>query len=489
MKTSSIKFRLNVLFVVIVSALLLVFGAINYVKAKGKLEASMVHQVDATLGRLSASLPGSIWNFDKNQIDQGLNSEMGATFISGIIIKNGDKVVGGTARGADGKPAVATQAPASDFSKAVDMAYVDGGKSNPVGKVTVYVSYAEINQPLRDELIWAVLQILVLDVIIVLALSRLLSSMVLNPLAQIGLALHDIAEGEADLTKRIPRAKTDELNEVSDSFNTFIDRLQRIIGQVSESIGTITHAAAEIASGNMDLSSRTESQASSLEETAASMEEITGTVKQNADNAQVANRMVGTAAQVASRGGTVVAQVVETMGAINQSSRKIVDIISVIDGIAFQTNILALNAAVEAARAGEQGRGFAVVASEVRSLAGRSAAAAKEIKSLIDESVGNVGIGTKLVDEAGATMTEIVDSVSKVTGIMAEIQSASEEQTLGISQINEAIRQMDTNTQQNAALVEEAAAAAGSMQSQAANLADAVSVFKLGSGPGRLALR
>ena len=218
----------------------------------------------------------------------------------------------------------------------------------------------------------------------------------------------------------------------------------------------------------MDFSSRTESQASSLEETAASIEEMTDTVRQNAKNAQLANRM----------------------GSINQSSRKIVDIISVIDGIAFQTNILALNAAVEAARAGEQGHGFAAVASEVRSLAGRSAEAAKEIKSLIDESVSNVGIGIKLVYQAGATRNEIVDGVSKVTSTTAEIQSASDEQTLGISQINEAVRQMDNNTQKNATLAEQDAAAAGSMQSQAANLATAVDVFTLShSSSSALALR
>jgi methyl-accepting chemotaxis protein len=490
MKFTSIKFRLNVWFVLIISGLLLVFGAFNYMKTKTKLQDSLTHQVDASLARLSNSLPNSLWNFDKGQIDQNLSSEMSATFISGIVIKNGDKVLAGSVRGTDGKVISSVEAPNADVSKVVNLEYMDGGKSNPVGKVTVYVSYQEVDKALSDELWRAIIQILVLDVIIVLALSRILSSVVLNPLAQIGQALRDISQGDADLTQRIPRADTDEFNDVADGFNNFVERLEKIITQVSGSISTIAHASNEIASGNMDLSSRTESQASSLEETSASMEEITSTVRQNAENAQVANRMVGAAAEVASRGGAVVQQVVQTMGAINQSSRKIVDIISVIDGIAFQTNILALNAAVEAARAGEQGRGFAVVASEVRSLAGRSSAAAKEIKTLIDESVTNVGIGTKLVDQAGTRMTEIVDSVRKVTGVMADIQSASEEQTLGISQINEAIRLMDNNTQQNAALVEEAAAAASSMQSQAASLAQAVSVFKLREGrEALLALR
>ncbi|MFZ6749279.1 methyl-accepting chemotaxis protein [Undibacterium sp. Ren11W] len=256
--------------------------------------------------------------------------------------------------------------------------------------------------------------------------------------------------------------------------------LNQVCSQVRASTDSIATASSEIASGNMDLSSRTEAQASSLEQTAASMEEITGTVKQNADNARQANQLAATASEVASKGGAVVAQVVETMGAINTSAKKITDIISVIDGIAFQTNILALNAAVEAARAGEQGRGFAVVASEVRNLAQRSAAAAKEIKTLIDESVENVGIGTKLVDQAGATMNEIVESVRRVTDVMSEISSASHEQTSGIDQINLAITQMDSVTQQNAALVEQAAAAAATLQNQAANLTQVVAIFKLG---------
>ena len=256
------------------------------------------------------------------------------------------------------------------------------------------------------------------------------------------------------------------------------DNLANIVSQVRTGTDTIATASSEIASGNLDLSSRTEQQASSLEETASSMEELTSTVKQNADNARQANGLAATASDVARKGGAVVAQVVDTMGSINESSRKIVDIISVIDGIAFQTNILALNAAVEAARAGEQGRGFAVVAAEVRNLAQRSAAAAKEIKTLIGDSVEKVEIGAKLVDQAGATMNEIVESVKRVTDIMGEIAAASQEQTAGIEQINTAITQMDEVTQQNAALVEEAAAAAESLQDQAANLSQVVSIFK-----------
>jgi methyl-accepting chemotaxis protein len=257
------------------------------------------------------------------------------------------------------------------------------------------------------------------------------------------------------------------------------DSLVGIVANVRGGTDTIAIASQEISAGNMDLSARTEQQASALEETAASMEELTTTVKQNADNARQANQLSIAASEVATQGGAVVGQVIVTMGSINESARKIVDIIGVIDGIAFQTNILALNAAVEAARAGEQGRGFAVVASEVRTLAQRSAAAAKEIKELIGDSVDKVDTGAKLVDQAGATMNEVVASIRRVTDIMGEISSASHEQTGGIEQVNQAIGQMDQVTQQNAALVEEAAAAAASMEEQAGKLAQVVSVFKL----------
>ncbi|UOD30818.1 MCP four helix bundle domain-containing protein [Massilia violaceinigra] len=282
-----------------------------------------------------------------------------------------------------------------------------------------------------------------------------------------------------DLTTEFGATTRDEIGDLMRALHAMNDSLTRVVSEVQSGTNAIATGSTEIAAGNLDLSARTEQQASSLEETAASMEELTSTVRQNADNAQQANQLALAASQVARKGGAIVSQVVDTMDSIEASSRKIVDIIGVIDSIAFQTNILALNAAVEAARAGEQGRGFAVVASEVRTLAQRSAGAAKEIKGLIGDSVAQVSNGTRLVQEAGTTIGEVVDSVARVTDIMSEITAASNEQRVGIDQVNEAIAQMDQVTQQNAALVEEAAAAAGSLEEQAARLADVAAGFKL----------
>ena len=323
---------------------------------------------------------------------------------------------------------------------------------------------------------------LVLSSLLSLAIGLALLRAITQPLQQaIGIAQR-VAKG--DLGGEIPTHSDNEIGQLIKALSDMDASLAHIVRDVRLATDTIGTASSQIADGNLDLSNRTEQQGSSLGRTAASMEQLTGTVRQNSDNARQANQLAQSAAGVAGKGGAVVTQVVHTMGSINDSAKKIADIIGVIDGIAFQTNILALNAAVEAARAGEQGRGFAVVASEVRNLAQRSAAAAKEIKALIDDSVHKVALGSQLVDQAGATMEEIVTSVQRVTDIMGEITSASQEQSDGIDHINEAISQMDSATQQNAALVEQAAAAAQSLDEQTKNLAQLVSVFRLGNNAG-----
>ena len=301
-------------------------------------------------------------------------------------------------------------------------------------------------------------------------------------LAQALKLARSVAEG--DLTQKVEIKSQDEIGQLLLAMRAMNAKLVTIVSEVHVGTDTIATASREIATGNLDLSSRTEQQAASLEETASSMEELTSTVKQNADNARQANEFAVSASGVAAQGGALVAQVVDTMASIEVSAKRIGDIIGVIDGIAFQTNILALNAAVEAARAGEQGRGFAVVASEVRNLAQRSAAAAKEIKTLVGDAIDKVDAGSKLVNETGSTMAEIVDRAKRVTDIMAEIMAATQEQGAGIEQVNQAIGQMDQVTQQNAALVEQAAAAAESLQDQAANLAHVVGIFKLDSMAG-----
>jgi methyl-accepting chemotaxis protein len=325
----------------------------------------------------------------------------------------------------------------------------------------------------------ALLVSFLLGLLALVALAMAFVRSITQPVAEAVAVAQAVSAG--DLMVAVPVRGTNEFGLLMQAMASMQEHLSKVVRQVRQGSEGVATASAEIASGNNDLSSRTESQASALEETAASMEQLSATVKQNADSARQANQLAMNASTVAVKGGEVVAQVVDTMKGINESSRRISDIIQVIDGIAFQTNILALNAAVEAARAGEQGRGFAVVASEVRSLAGRSAEAAKEIKTLINASVERVEHGTALVDQAGTTMTEVVNSIRRATDLMGEISAASNEQSLGVSQVGEAVTQMDQVTQQNAALVEEMAAAASSLKSQAQELVQVVSVFKLGA--------
>jgi methyl-accepting chemotaxis protein len=328
---------------------------------------------------------------------------------------------------------------------------------------------------------WGALLLLVCVGIAVIA-SWSLSNGIARGLATTRMAAQHIGEG--DLSQPVPVNGRDELAEMAQALASMQASLISVVSHVRQSSESVANASAEIAQGNNDLSARTEHQASALEETASSMEELGAAVQQNADSAQQAKQLAVNASAVAAQGGKVVNQVVETMKGINASSRKISDIISVIDGIAFQTNILALNAAVEAARAGEQGRGFAVVASEVRALAGRSADAAKEIKGLINDSVQRVEQGSQLVDQAGDTMRQVVGAIQRVSDIMSEISAASHEQSNGVAQVGEAVQQMDQATQQNAALVEQMAAAASSLKAQAQDLVQSVAVFNLGNFAG-----
>jgi len=330
------------------------------------------------------------------------------------------------------------------------------------------------------------LTLTVLGALAGLALAWTITRSITRPVGDAVAIARTVAAG--DLGSRIEVHHQDETGQLLRALGDMNSSLARIVGQVRSGADSMATATSQIAAGNLDLSSRTEEQASALQQTAASMDELASTVKQNYASGQQAHQLAESAAKVALQGGTVVSQVVQTMEAINTSSTRIADIIGVIDGIAFQTNILALNAAVEAARAGEQGRGFAVVASEVRALAGRSAEAAKEIKQLIETSVQNVGEGCKLVEQAGSTMDEIVVSVRRVADIMGEISTASQDQSSGIDQINQAVGQMDQVTQQNAALVEESAAAAQSLEHQANTLLQAVHVFRLGGKSAALAL-
>jgi methyl-accepting chemotaxis protein len=346
-----------------------------------------------------------------------------------------------------------------------------------LGAVSMKVSLDEVNAGAAEQRWKSILAAILTSIPVLVLIYPFIQRVVTQPLRSGVEAARNIASG--DLTQSVPVTSGNEVGELQMALKDMQESLVKIVSQVRTGTDTIFSASSEIASGNLDLSTRTELQAGTLEKTAASMQELTSTVNQNTDNARKANQLAQSASEVATRGGTLVSEVVQTMDSINASSRKIVDIIDVIDGIAFQTNILALNAAVEAARAGEQGRGFAVVASEVRSLAKRSADAAKEIKSLIDDSVSKVEVGGKLVHQAGSTMTEIVESIRHVTDIMGDIAAASAEQTTGISRVNDAITEMNSVTQQNSALVEEAAAGAQSLQDQAGHLEHVVKVFKL----------
>jgi methyl-accepting chemotaxis protein len=469
--------RLGWILLVVVTGLMAIFSAVNLTKARSDRLAEVKQSVDLSLARLQTNLDGPLWNFDRAQVEQTLRAELGAAHVVGLLVTQGDKVQGGVAMGPEKKPTPITKPPAADEHYAVELVHTENGKSQAMGRVTLFVTNEPVEAALRADLIWQVAMIAGLVIALLLTMWATLRSQVTGPLKALASALGEIGSGHADLSQRLPPGRTREFADIATGFNGFVGKLDEVISAVRQQAHGVASASSEIANGNADLGQRTEQQAGNLQQASSSMLKLDQVVRRNASTAEEADRLARDASQVASQGGQVVQQVVETMRSIDASSKRIGDIIGVIDGSAFQTNILALNAAVEAARAGEQGRGFAVVASEVRSLAQRSAEAAREIKGLIGASVERVEAGTRLVDQAGSTMSEVVASIGRVATLMDEISRVSTEQSAGVAQATAAVNQIDEMTQRNAALVEQSTAAAGSLQVTAEKLLTAVQAF------------
>ncbi len=469
--------RLGLILLLVVTVLMAAFSAVTLLKSRQDRTAAAEQQIALALARLQTNLEGPLWNFDKDQIDRTLRAELGAAHVLGLVVTQGEKVLGGVASGGDGKPVAIDKPPVADNTHSIDVLRTENGKQEVIGKVALYSTDAPVRAALRADVLWQVALIAALVLGLLLTMGLTLRSQVIRPLRTLAEALSEIGSGQADLSRRLPPARTRELADIAQGFNRFVEQLDGVIAAVRQQAHGVATATDEIALGNADLGQRTEQQASSLQQAASSMLELDQVVRRNAATADEADRLAREARSVATQGGQVVQQVVATMRSIDESSKKIADIIGVIDGIAFQTNILALNAAVEAARAGEQGRGFAVVAGEVRNLAQRSAEAAREIKALIGASVERVEGGTRLVDQAGLTMNEVVTAIGRVASLMDEISRVSTAQSSGVAQATEAVNQIDEMTQRNAALVEQSTAAAGSLRVTASQLLQAIETF------------
>lgn len=477
--------RLNLWVLAVVTTVVSAFGAFGYLHQARTLEEQLQQQLGSAVSRMAVGLPEAVWNYDEGQIGKILRAEMSLAAIDGVEVRNGTKFLGGVVRSAD--RTVASAAQSSQFGSEgkldFELTVAEGAKKSVVGTAVIHFNRAHTRAALADNLMLQALQVLVLNVLIVVAVSLVISRTVLRPLKTFGDALHDIGAGQADLRQRLPSMRSMEFQRVADGFNVFVARLEVIVRDVQRHAKSSASSVRTIAKENSSLAARTEAQAASLQQTASAIEELTSTIRQNTESAALAERLAKTGHEVVNQGSTIMSEVIPTMHELNKSSSRMSDIIGVINGIAFQTNILALNAAVEAARAGEQGRGFAVVANEVRTLAQRSAVAAKEIKDLIGSSVERVECGTSLVINAGRAMDEIVTSIHQLGATVAQITDASRQQLQGIEQINSAVADIDKATQSNAAFVDQTSASTAAVSQQVEALAGVIEVFQVDDTP------
>lgn len=461
-KVKSISFKLNVLFIVIVTLVLTGFGSFNYLSVRSELEAALTEDINQSLSRLGQSLPGAVWNFDLHQVDQIARAEMGKTAVLGVLIVTDGKVVAGVGRDTEGKVIASNQTPTADLRRSAELVLKADAGSKSLGQVEVFVSTAAIKAKLRDILLSILLEMLLLDAFIIIALVWAMDRLVFSPLNTVKNALSAVADGH--LAIELPKASHDEIGEITNAVRRMADTLADVLGKVTLSAETLNDASRQISSAAHSLSMSSANQAATVEESSASMQEMSASISQNTDNARttdsIANQNVGQAEQ----GGEAVRK---TVTAMNQIAQKI----GIIDDIAYQTNMLALNAAIEAARAGSHGKGFAVVASEVRKLAERSQGAAREIGELATQSV-------KLADEAGKLFEVMVPSIRRTASLVQEIAASSSQQDSGMDQIHQGISQISDSMQANAAAAEQLSATATSMSDQAAELHDMMAYFK-----------
>jgi methyl-accepting chemotaxis protein len=476
---ASVSLRLKGLIVLLITALLSMSALYDYQRTRDERFAEVERQVTAALNRLAKSLPGAVWNFDTAQVEQIITAEMEAPFVLGIDVTNANQSVASISRGPAGKLQATPLSQPAERVRSIKLQHVDGDQTMDAGTVSLHVTLAATRQALLVDLKWTLAQAVMLTVVLISGLSLALTRLVFNPIGVVRAAISNVAQGEADLTQRLPPSQYHEFNGVTQGFNAFSERLHDVVQQVRNSSETVAAGSGEIAQGIRDLAQRTEVQSQSLRKVAANIEELSHTVRHSAESAAHASQMASSTQALVAQGNAVMGEVDSGMLAIRERSTAIASIINLIDTIAFQTNILALNAAVESARAGEHGRGFAVVAAEVRALAQRSTAAASEIKTLISDSVAMTAVACEHVMRATQTMDQIVSSTNSVVTTIAEISRVSDHQALKLGEVNRSISAMERATQSNGALVEEGSAAATSLRDQAQALLTITQTFKL----------